>query len=54
MNLEYFQKEMNINNVTLKQDIKTKVLPYMEAQLNNETYAVIKIVEKKKVKIHYK
>ena len=30
-NQEELQKEININNVTLKQEIETKVLPNMEA-----------------------
>ena len=35
-NQEELQKEIKINNVTLKQEIETKVLPDMEARLNNK------------------
>ena len=35
-NQEDLQKEMKINNVMLKQEIETKVLPYMEEQLNSK------------------
>ena len=38
--------------MTLKQEIETKVLPDMEAQLNNKIDAISKIVENKKVKNH--
>ena len=36
--------------MTLKQEIETKVLPDMEARLNNKIEVVSKIVENKKVK----
>ena len=38
--------------MTLKQEIETKVLPDMEAQLNNKIDAISKIVEKEKDKNH--
>ena len=43
---------MKINNVTLKQEIETKVLPDMEARLNRKINAINKIVENKKAKNH--
>ena len=49
-NKEYLQKEIKINNVTLKQEIETKILLDMEARLNNKIEAIGKIVENKKVK----
>ena len=49
-NQEELQKEIKINNATLKQEIETKILPDMEAQLNNKIEATSKIVENKKVK----
>ena len=51
-NQEELQKEIKINNVMLKKEIETKVLPYMEAQLNNKIDAISKIVENKKDKNH--
>ena len=51
-NQEDLQKEIKINNATLKQEIETKVLPDMEARLNNKIEAISKIVENKKVKNH--
>ena len=51
-NQGYLQKEIKINNATLKQEIETKVLPDMEARLNNKTNAITKIVENKKAKNH--
>ena len=36
----------------LKQEIETKILPDMEAPLNNKIDAISKIVENKKVKNH--
>ena len=36
----------------LKQEIETKILPDMEARLNNKTKAINKKVENKKVKDH--
>ena len=44
-NQEELQKEIKINNAMLKQEIETKVLPYMEARLNNKIDAISKIVE---------
>ena len=44
---------MKINNATPKQEIETKVLSDMEAQLNNKIEAISKIVENKKVKNHH-
>ena len=35
-NQEELQKEIKINNVMPKQEIETKVLPVMEARLNNK------------------
>ena len=52
-NQEDFQKEININNATLKQEIETKLLPDMEARLNNKIEAISKIVENKKAKNHH-
>ena len=49
-NQEELQKEIKINNATLKQEIETKILPDMEAQLNNKIEAISKIVGNKKVK----
>ena len=51
-NQEDFQKEIKINNAMLKQEIETKILPYMEAWLNNKIDAISKIVENKKAKNH--
>ena len=51
-NHEELQKEININNMTLKQEIETKVLPDMEARLNSKIDAINKIVENKKAKNH--
>ena len=51
-NREELQKEIKINNATLKQELETKVLPDMEARLNNKIEAISKIVENKKAKIH--
>ena len=51
-NQEELQKEININNVTLKQEIETQVLPDMEARLNNKIDTISKIVEKDKAKNH--
>ena len=50
-NQEELQKEIKINNATLKQEIETQVLPDMEARLNNKIDAISKIVEKIKLKI---
>ena len=49
---EELQKEININNVTLKQEIETQVLPEMEARLNSKIDAISKIVENNKTKNH--
>ena len=49
-NQEELQKEIKINNATLKQEIETQVLPDMEARLNNKIDAICKIVEKRKTK----
>ena len=49
-NHEELQKEININNATLKQEIETKVLPDIKARLNSKIDAISKIVEKKKLK----
>ena len=38
--------------MTLKQELETKVLPDMEARLNNKIEAISKIVENKKDKNH--
>ena len=46
-NQEDLRKEININNVMLKQEIETQVLPDMEARLNSKINAISKIVEKK-------
>ena len=43
-----------MNNVTLKREIETKVLPIMEVRLNNKIDAIIKVVEKEKDKNHRK
>ena len=51
-NKKELQKEIKINNATLKQEIETKVLPDMEARLNNKIDAISKIVENKKDKNH--
>ena len=51
-NQEELQKEIKINNATLKQEIETQVLPNMEAWLNNKIDAISKIVEKRKTKNH--
>ena len=51
-NQEELQKEININNVTLKKEIETKVLPNMETGLNSKVDAISKIVEKEKAKNH--
>ena len=40
---------MKINNVMLKQDIETKILPDMEALLNNKIETISKIEGNKKV-----
>ena len=53
-NKEDLENEIKINNVTLKQEIETKVLPKMEARLKNKIDAIIKIVEKEKDKNHRK
>ena len=47
-NQEELQKEIKINNATLKQEIETQVLLDMEARLNNKIDAISKIVENKK------
>ena len=52
-NQEELQKEIKINNVTLKQEIETQVLPDMEARLNNKIDAISKIVDKRKTKNHH-
>ena len=44
-NQEELEKEIKINIATLKQEIETKVLPDMEAQLNNKIGIISKIVE---------
>ena len=49
-NQEDLQKEIKINNATLKQEIETQVLLDMEARLNNKIDAISKIVENKKAK----
>ena len=54
MNQEDLEKEIMINNATLKQEIETKVLPDMEARLNNKIDSIIKIVEKENDKNHRK
>ena len=51
-NQEELQKEIKINNAMLKQEIETKVLSDMEAQLNNKIEAISKIVDIKNVKNH--
>ena len=51
-NQEDLQKEININNVTLKQEIEMQVLQDMEARLNSKIGAISKIVEKRKTKNH--
>ena len=51
-NQEELQKEIKIKNATLKQEIETKVLPDMEARLNNKMDVISKIVENKKDKNH--
>ena len=51
-NQEELQKEIKINNATLKQEIETQVLPDMEARLNNKIDAISKIAENKKAKNH--
>ena len=51
-NQEELQKEIKINNATLKQEIETRVLPDMEARLNKKIDAISKIVENKKAKNH--
>ena len=51
-NQEELQKEIKINNATLKQEIETQVLQEMEARLNNKIDAINKIVENKKTKNH--
>ena len=51
-NQEELQKEIKINNATLKQEIETQVLPDMEALLNNKIDAISKIIENKKAKNH--
>ena len=38
--------------MTLKQEIETKILPDMEARLNNKIETISKIVENKNVKNH--
>ena len=38
--------------MTLKQEIETKILPDMEARLNNKIESISKIVEKRKTKNH--
>ena len=53
-NKEDLQKEIKITNVTLKQEIETKVLPDMEAWLNIKIYAISNIVENEKAKNHRK
>ena len=47
-NQEKLQKEIKINNATLKQEIETQVLSDMEARLNSKIDAIIKIGEKRK------
>ena len=39
-NQEKLQKEIMLNNATPKQEIETKVLPNMEARLNNKIDAI--------------
>ena len=51
-NQEELQKEIKIKNATLKQEIETKVLPNMEARLNNKIDVINKIVENEKAKNH--
>ena len=51
-NQEELQKEIKINNATLKQEIETQVLPDMEARLNKKIDAISKIVENKKTENH--
>ena len=51
-NQEDLQKEIKINNATLKQEIEIQVLPNMEARLNRKIDAISKIVEKRKTKNH--
>ena len=51
-NQEELQKEIKINNATLKQEIETQVLPDMEARLNSKIDAISKIVEKRKTESH--
>ena len=51
-NQEELQKEIKINNATLKQEIETKVPPDMEARLNIKINAISKIEENKKAKNH--
>ena len=51
-NQEDLQKEIKINNATLNPEIETKVLPDMEARLNNKIDTISKIVENKKAKKH--
>ena len=41
-----------MRRLSLKQEIETKVLPDMEARLNNKIDAISKIVENKKAKNH--
>ena len=51
-NQEELQKEININNATLMQEIETKALLDMEARLNNKIDGIGKIVENEKDKNH--
>ena len=51
-NQEDLQKEIKINNAMLKQEIETKILLDMEAQLNNKIDAISNIVENEKAKNH--
>ena len=53
-NKKELEKEIKSNNVMLKQDIETKLLPYMEALLIIKIDVIIKIVEKEKAKNHCK
>ena len=51
-NQEELKKEIKIKNAMLKQEIETKVLPDMEARLNNKIGAISKIVGNNKTKNH--
>ena len=51
-NQEDLQKEIKINNATLKQEIETQVLLDMEGGLHNKIYAISKMVKKENAKNH--